>query len=225
MPNSLQEQLHKTQVMNQFLKEKNEILKATVQANKEVLSVALEDHKDKKDLDARIIVEKLVKMKTELELINAKLSKETAIMRQEVEHTKNCQEAYSEKCIGMRRVKVSQEIDDLENENFILTNLIDKKDHIIAGLERKIKDSQKNKPDIVVEKKIADPAQQTLIMHNELQGSRLAFKKLTKNINAEINKNEKIIKSNKSIKEQNEFLINVIRNLRENTEKATDNCI
>ncbi len=181
--------------------------------------MALEPESGKTQADAKRLLEKLNNFGANLESMNDMLLTENTTLDEQLSQYKGVIEAEENKC--------SEEIDGLENKNFILTNLLEKQDHVIADLETKIKESQ-SKPAggvCVQEKYVLDPTQQTLILHHELQASRNAFKKLTKGLNAELNKNTRLEQYCKNVKDQNEYLANVIRTLCVNTDKATDNSI
>ncbi len=199
---------------NKFLATKNDALKITVTSHKELLSTFLE----KPSTDA--LTTKINSVIRTLETINHNLENDNLTLSSQLAQAKQTLETEEEKC--------SEEIDSLENKNFVLTNLLEKQDHVLADLEEKLKEV-KAKDGAggmrVVEKRVLDPTQQTLILHHELQACRNAFKKLTKGLNAEINKNTRLEVYSKGLREQNDFLVTVIKSLCVNSDKPTDNSI
>ena len=91
--------------------------------------------------------------------------------------------------------------------------------------EAKINESKKRPNNLkIMEKYVFDPTQQSVILQQELQACRNGFKKLSKNLNLEINKNDKLEQYSKSLQEQNNSLISIIKGLCENSEKQTSKC-
>lgn len=202
---------------NKFLKEKSESLKIAISSYKEILFALLSPLPNNvKEFD--FLHSKISTCIHNLELEKQNLESDADMLNTQLGQYKLQIESENE--------KNNEEIDALENKNFVLTNLIEKQDHVIADLEEKIKEiNEKGLKQTIqtVEKKVLDPAQQALVMHHELQGCRNAFKKLTKGLNAEINKNSRLEHYSKSLREQNDFLITVIKSVYVNSDKPTDN--
>lgn len=115
--------------------------------------------------------------------------------------------------------KYSEQIDSLENKNFVLTNLLDKQKHVIKGFEAKLNESRRaEKP--VVEKLITDPDQQNAMLQRELEIHRRNFKKLSKGLNAEINKNAKLESYSRALQVQNNSLADAIRKICDNPDST-----
>eukprot|EP00826_Nyctotherus_ovalis_P009647 TRINITY_DN12549_c0_g1_i9.p1 TRINITY_DN12549_c0_g1~~TRINITY_DN12549_c0_g1_i9.p1 ORF type:complete len:269 (-),score=94.83 TRINITY_DN12549_c0_g1_i9:99-905(-) len=111
--------------------------------------------------------------------------------------------------------KYSEQIDSLENKNFVLTNLLDKQNHVIKSFEAKLNESKRTeKP--VAEKLVTDPDQQNAMLQRELEIHRRNFKKLSKGLNAEINKNAKLESYSRALQVQNNFLADAIRKICDN---------
>jgi predicted RNase H-like nuclease (RuvC/YqgF family) len=196
----------------QSLQDKNNSLRTAIKQHKEVLSVLLEKH------SSNIILKKLEGTAHSLEAINRGIDSDNLSLLLQLSKYKKKMEVEEE--------NYNQEIDRLENENFILTNQLEKQNNLIEGYEVKLNEMKK-RPNhkAMTEKFVFDPTQQILILQQELQASRNGFKKLSKELNVKLNKNEKLEQYSKDLQKQNTSLINIIKGLCENSEKQTTNCI
>jgi len=210
---SLQKHRNNLSEYVQSLKDKNNSLRTTIKLHKELLSVLLE----KPSSNITPVTKKLEDTMHSLESINKNVDNDNLSLLLQLSKCK--------KKIEVEEEKYNEEIDKLENRNFILVNQIDKQNNLIEGYEKKLKEMKK-KPgyEAIPEKYVFDSTQQILILQQELQASRNAFKKLSKELNVKLNKNEKLEQYSKQLQKQNTSLINIIKGLCENSEKQTTNC-
>ena len=195
--NRLQSKARHLVDFNKSLKDRNDYLRKIIVVHKQLLSTLLEQSPP----NMEVIIKKIEETIRIIDAANKTLDDENFALMSKATRYKQQIEA-----VGKR---YSEQIDSLESKNFILINLLDKQEHIIKGFETKLNEPQKD----AIEKLITDPDQQNTILQRELDLHRRNFKKLSKGLNAEINKNTKLESYSKALQAQNNSLANAIRKI------------
>ena len=192
------------------LREKNEDLLATLYINKQLLDVMLDKRCEKMSPENSSNLKELMGKLHANEDKNSKLFHENISLYEKI--------LDSAKSVETGQHDRKAETLDLETKNAELTAMWAEKERKILALQNMLKNMpQKKMMGIMIqEKHLLDPTQQTLVMHNELQVNKIAFKKLSKKMNDEIDRRSGLLVYNKQIKTKNEQLKAILKSIMAN---------